>query len=258
MGPDFFKMACDLQERFRSPDQRILNSVQTNGVLIDGEWKTILVCGQGPGKGSVVGVGEGINYYFALDVTNPANPIPLWELTHATMGETWSVPTIAKVTKGGKETWFLVEARADVHWLTVVERQAMQQDIVMDAGAMASSLSANGSVAIYGIYFDTAKFDLKPESDPALEQIAKLLKDNAALNVAIVGHTDMVGDQASNIKLSQARAQSVINALITRYGIAASRLTPFGAGPYAPVASNKTDEGRAKNRRVELVEIATN
>ena len=66
----------------------------------------------------------------------------------------------------------------------------------------------------------------------------------------------MVGDAAANVKLSQARAQSVINALVAK-GIAASRLIAFGNGPYAPVASNETDEGRAKNRRVELVKIAT-
>jgi outer membrane protein OmpA-like peptidoglycan-associated protein len=73
----------------------------------------------------------------------------------------------------------------------------------------------------------------------------------------IVGHTDMVGDAASNVKLSQARAQSVITALVSKHGIGAARLIAFGAGPYAPVATNKTDEGTAKNRRVELVKIAT-
>jgi len=171
-------------------------------------------------------------------------------------GGNWYNTTLLQV-KGGKEIWMLIEARDTSHVLTVVERQAMQQDVVMDAGAMANGLSNNGSVALYGIYFDTAKSDLKPESDPALAEIAKLLKQNPSLKVFIVGHTDMVGDPAANVKLSQARAQSVINALVTRYGIAASRLMPFGDGPYAPVASNKTEEGRAKNRRVELVEFAT-
>lgn len=87
-------------------------------------------------------------------------------------------------------------------------------------------------------------------------EIAKLLKSQPDLKVFVVGHTDMVGDAAANVKLSQARAQAVISALVTKHGIAATRLTPFGAGPYAPVATNRTDEGRAKNRRVELVEIA--
>ncbi|MBZ5546198.1 MAG: OmpA family protein, partial [Acidobacteriia bacterium] len=114
-----------------------------------------------------------------------------------------------------------------------------------------------GSISLYGIYFDTAKSELKPESEPTLSEIAKLLKGNTTLKVAVVGHTDMVGDPAANLKLSQARAQSVINALVTKHGITGSRLAAFGAGSYAPVASNKTEEGRAKNRRVELVEFST-
>jgi outer membrane protein OmpA-like peptidoglycan-associated protein len=171
-------------------------------------------------------------------------------------GSNWYNTTL-RLTKDGKEVWILVEARSDNHWVTIVERQAMQQDVTMDAAGMANGLSANGSVSLYGVYFDTGKSDLKPESEPTLSEIAKLLKANAALKVAVVGHTDMVGDPAANLKLSQARAQSVINALAAKYGIVASRLAPFGNGPYAPVASNKTEEGRAKNRRVELVEFAT-
>jgi OmpA-OmpF porin, OOP family len=171
-------------------------------------------------------------------------------------GDNWHNTTLL-LTKGGKEAWMLLEARSDNHWLTIVERQAMQQDVVIDAAAMADGLSASGRIALYGIHFDTAKSDLKPESEPALSEIAKLLKGNANLKVFVAGHTDMVGDPAANLKLSLARAHSVINALVTKHGIAGSRLTPFGAGPYAPLATNKTEEGRAKNRRVELVEFAT-
>ncbi len=141
--------------------------------------------------------------------------------------------------------------------LTIIEKEAMKQEVAIDAAAMASSIADSGSVAIYGINFDTAKSDIKPESEPAIDEIAKLLTSNPTLKVYIVGHTDMVGDAASNVKLSQARAQSVIGALVSKHGIAAARLLAFGNGPYAPVASNKTDDGRAKNRRVELVEIAT-
>ncbi|MGD0348217.1 MAG: OmpA family protein [Terracidiphilus sp.] len=168
--------------------------------------------------------------------------------------------TTVRITKGGSKIWveaFISSVGPDIYILTIVEEQVMQQDVTMDASAMASSISDTGSVAIYGINFDTAKSDIKPESEPAIDEIAKLLKNNAALKVYIVGHTDMVGDAASNVKLSQARAQSVINDLVSKHSIAAARLIAFGNGPYAPVASNKTDEGRAKNRRVELVEIAT-
>jgi outer membrane protein OmpA-like peptidoglycan-associated protein len=170
-------------------------------------------------------------------------------------GDNWHNTTL-RLTKGDKEVWVLVEARDDNHWVTIIEKQAMQQEVTVDAEALASDLRESGSVAIYGIYFDTGKSELKPESGPALEAIAKLLKRSPALKVFIVGHTDIVGDPAMNVKLSQARAQSVVSALATKYGIAGARLTPFGNGPYAPVASNKNEDGRAKNRRVELVEAA--
>lgn len=169
--------------------------------------------------------------------------------------------TTFRLMRGDKQIWGAVKTSnipsGMFYVLTLIEMQAMKQEVTMDAAAMASGLKDAGSVAIYGIYFDTAKSDLKPESDAALGEIAKLLKQQPALRVFIVGHTNMVGDPASNVKLSQARALSVVNALATKYQIAATRLTPFGAGPYAPVASNKTEEGRAKNRRVELVETAT-
>ena len=165
--------------------------------------------------------------------------------------------TTLRFTKGGKEVWVLIRARNNEYEQTVVEREVMKQDVTVDAAAMASSIANSGSVAIYGINFDTAKSDIKPDSEPAIDEIAKLLTNNPALKVGIVGHTDMVGDATSNMRLSQARAQSVITDLVSKHGIAAARLVAFGAGPWAPLASNKTDDGRAKNRRVELVEIAT-
>lgn len=169
--------------------------------------------------------------------------------------------TTIRLKQGDKEGWVAVQTSnipsGMFITMVVIEKQAMQQDVAMDASAMASGLKDTGSVAIYGIYFDTAKAELKAESDASLAEIAKLLNEQPGLKVFIVGHTDMVGDAGANVKLSQARAQSVVTALTAKYGIASARLTAFGAGSYAPVASNKTDEGRAKNRRVELVEIAT-
>jgi outer membrane protein OmpA-like peptidoglycan-associated protein len=166
--------------------------------------------------------------------------------------------TTIRLKKGGKELWMEIHTTVgNVYDLTIIEKEAMKQEVTLDAAGMASSIADTGSVAIYGITFDTAKSDLKPESDPAIDQIAKLLTDNPTLKVYIVGHTDMVGDAASNVKLSQARAQSVINALVAKHGIAAARLIAFGNGPYAPVATNKTDDGKGRNRRVELVEIST-
>jgi outer membrane protein OmpA-like peptidoglycan-associated protein len=165
--------------------------------------------------------------------------------------------TTIRLRRGPAEIWLHINAYKLEYEVYIVEKQAMEQQVKVDAAAMASNIADTGSVAIYGINFDTASSDIKPESEPAIVEIAKLLTGNPALKVYVVGHTDMVGDAASNVKLSQARAQSVINALVSKHGIAAGRLIAFGAGPYAPVASNKTDDARARNRRVELVEIAT-
>jgi len=161
------------------------------------------------------------------------------------------------ISKNGTDTWIELHPIGPMYYLLIVEVQKMQQDVVANADALKSGLADAGHVEVPGIFFDTAKSDIKPESGPAIDEIAKLLTNSPALKVGIVGHTDMVGDATANLKLSQARAQSVITDLVSRHGIAAARLVAFGAGPWAPVASNKTDDGRARNRRVELVEIAT-
>ncbi len=124
----------------------------------------------------------------------------------------------------------------------------------VSAGELAKSIAEEGRAAVYGIYFDTNKAELKPESDPTLEQIAKMLQERSSLKVLIVGHTDNVGGYGSNLELSQRRAKAVVQALVSRYKIGADRLTPVGVSSAAPLGSNKTDEGRSKNRRVELVE----
>ncbi|HTF99711.1 MAG TPA: OmpA family protein [Nitrospirota bacterium] len=158
-----------------------------------------------------------------------------------------------KVVKNNAEAWALVEGAGNgMYKIHVIEKQLMTQDVTANAESLASSINATGKAAVYGIYFDTGKSEIKPQSEPAIAQIVKLLKNDPALKLYVVGHTDNVGAFDSNIKLSQSRAAAVVNAL-TKNGIAAARLTPFGAGPVSPAASNKTDEGRAKNRRVELV-----
>ena len=166
--------------------------------------------------------------------------------------------TTLRLVKDDREVWVAISTRGhgSLYLLVVVEKQIMRQEVTLDAKAMARDLGDTGRVALYGIHFDTGKAELK-DSGPALGEIAKLLKQSPALNVYIVGHTDMVADLATNVKLSQDRAQAVVNALVAQYGITRSQMVAFGAGPYVPVASNKTEEGRAKNRRVELVEIAT-
>lgn len=162
--------------------------------------------------------------------------------------------TILKLEKDGKEVW----AQVDTAWgrgymLTIVEKQAMAQEVKASADLFQSGLKATGHVEVPGIYFGTGKSDLKPESDAALGEIAKLLKADPALKVYVVGHTDNVASLDLNTKLSQARAEAVVQALVGKHGIAAARLIGRGVGPLAPVASNDAEDGRAKNRRVELV-----
>ena len=118
---------------------------------------------------------------------------------------------------------------------------------------MASEINRTGRIALYGLYFDTNRTEIKPESRPTLEQIADLLKREPNLKILVVGHTDNVGTFEANRDLSQRRAESVVNALVTGFGIAPDRLIPFGVSYAAPVASNATPEGRGENRRVELV-----
>jgi len=137
----------------------------------------------------------------------------------------------------------------------IVQPKAREQKMVtVKAEEMAGRISAGGSVALYGIYFDFNKADLKPESSPTLEQIARLLKQNPRMKLLVVGHTDNVGDFAFNRDLSQRRAAAVTAELASRFGADRKRLTPVGVASACPVASNRTEEGRAKNRRVELVE----
>lgn len=127
--------------------------------------------------------------------------------------------------------------------------------VTVSAKEMATSIAATGRIALYGILFDTDKADLKPASDAALVEISTLLKNDPRLSVLVVGHTDSQGSFESNIDLSRRRADSVVRALTTTYKIDPKRLRAAGAGMIAPTAPNDTDEGRAKNRRVEIVKL---
>lgn len=142
--------------------------------------------------------------------------------------------------------------------LDVVEAKPMETKMVtVSADEMAAGLARTGSVALYGILFDTNSAEIKPESMPTLEEIAKLLKTQLLLKLLVVGHTDNVGTFEFNIDLSQRRAASVVRTLTSKFVIDQKRLTPIGVSFASPVASNTTEEGRSKNRRVELVENAS-
>jgi OmpA-OmpF porin, OOP family len=138
--------------------------------------------------------------------------------------------------------------------LDVIESVPIETGMVtVDAAAMAKDISSTGSVTLYGIYFDTDKTDVKPESQPTLQEIAKLLKQDASLRLYVVGHTDNVGTYDHNLDLSQRRAAAVVRELTTKSGVAAAQLRPAGVGMLSPIAPNDNEQGRAKNRRVELV-----
>ncbi|MDZ7736085.1 MAG: DUF4892 domain-containing protein [Gammaproteobacteria bacterium] len=125
--------------------------------------------------------------------------------------------------------------------------------IVVKADEMADRIDTEGKVALYGIYFDTDSAAIKADSKPTLDEIDKLLQDNPDLKLLVVGHTDNQGGFDYNIDLSKRRAAAVTEALVNDYGINNDRLKPWGVGFTAPVATNTSEEGRARNRRVELV-----
>lgn len=160
-----------------------------------------------------------------------------------------------KLDKNNRITWVRVKAYTDAgsYQVWIVEEEEMEQVIVVDAKSMMSDINAQGRVALYGIYFDFDKSEVKPESDPTLKEISKLLSENPKLKLYIVGHTDNVGDFSYNMKLSQSRAEAVVKVLVSKYNVDKNRLTPAGVGPLAPVTANDTEEGKAKNRRVELI-----
>lgn len=138
--------------------------------------------------------------------------------------------------------------------IIVVEEKPMEIDMVkVTADILKENIIKDGHMAVYGIYFDTGKSDIKPESDETIKEIAALLKTNASLQVYIVGHTDNVGMLKDNMELSQKRAEAVVNELITKYKIPLANLQAEGVGPLAPVATNDTKEGKELNRRVDIV-----
>ncbi len=138
-----------------------------------------------------------------------------------------------------------------------VEPKPIEQKIVtVTASEIQTKIAADGRAVFYGIYFDFNKADLKPESDPQLAEMANYLTKNPAAKMFVVGHTDNVGGLDYNMALSQKRAQAVVAALTGKYKIAAARLVARGVGPLSPIAENRDDAGRAKNRRVEMVEMA--
>ncbi|MFW6160993.1 MAG: OmpA family protein [Acidobacteriota bacterium] len=142
--------------------------------------------------------------------------------------------------------------------IQVLEEKPMDTgkvNVNLDAAAMAKDLDETGKVRLYGIHFDTDKATIKPSSESTLTEIAALLNEHSDLKLAVVGHTDMTGTLEHNRELSQKRAEAVVEYLTSQHGISADRLVPYGVGPLTPAATNDTEEGRAANRRVELIKM---
>ena len=136
----------------------------------------------------------------------------------------------------------------------IVETRPMVQNMVLiKADEMSRTIAATGRIALYGIYFDSNKADIKNESKPILQEIAMLLKKEPGLKLHVVGHTDNVGGLEFNLGLSRRRADAVVEALTKEFGVPAGCLTANGVAYLAPVAANTSEAGRARNRRVELV-----
>jgi outer membrane protein OmpA-like peptidoglycan-associated protein len=136
----------------------------------------------------------------------------------------------------------------------ILQTKGMVNNLIkVDADSLKSQIDADGKALIYGIYFDTGKAAVKPESKPTLDAIAQLLNKNKDLMLYVVGHTDDTGAGAANLDLSRQRAAAVVAELVNVYKIPAARLQAQGVGPYAPASNNTSEAGKQKNRRVELV-----
>jgi len=142
--------------------------------------------------------------------------------------------------------------------IDIVEGKPREKKMVtVEASDMAQQISETGSVSLYGIFFDTNSTAVREDSEATLQEIAKLIQQQPDLNLLVVGHTDDAGAFEYNMNLSQNRAQSVVDELSEKYGVSKERLVPVGASYISPVSSNETEEGRALNRRVELVKNRT-
>jgi len=184
--------------------------------------------------------------YITAKATKDGQNLTVAVLVGESNGGKWSNDPKDPVIKPGE-----VLVVVDVVTAKAVEIRMVE----VKAADMADALATKGTVSIYGIYFDVDKTDIKPESAKTLDEMASLLKIDRSLKLEISGHTDSTGDKDHNMKLSQGRAAAVVDVLVKKYGIDPARLQANGYGDTKPVAANDTEDGRAKNRRVELKKL---
>jgi OmpA-OmpF porin, OOP family len=194
---------------------------------------------------------------YTLEVLKAAGGRDELEKTNHAAGMNPDYPhDIYMIRQGGKEYWIDVSTGAfPLHgYVVVLEREGMKQSLgFLDASAMKKAIDTDGRVALY-INFDVDKATLRPDAQPVVAEIGKLLGGDPALKLSIEGHTDNTGTPAHNQDLSTARARSVLGALVG-LGVDPARLQSKGFGQDKPLADNGSEDGRAKNRRVELVKL---
>lgn len=158
-------------------------------------------------------------------------------------------PYLITAHKGS--TWVHIDSKGTFYDQTIVTSKEMKQEVTADASSLKEEIEKSGHVAVYGIHFDTGKATIQPDSEDTLKQVVVLLQQNPDLKLRVEGHTDNQGTAAANQALSEKRAQAVV-AWLTAHGASAAQLKAQGFGQSKPVADNSSEEGRAKNRRVEL------
>ncbi|NHZ91263.1 OmpA family protein [Massilia sp. CCM 8733] len=168
-------------------------------------------------------------------------------------GENYSYESYYFPTPGGRKWMLIMASQEKLRVTSIEEKQSASVVKMVTAAVMKSELDTKGRVALY-INFDTDKAAIRPDGKPAVDEIAALMKKETALRLSIEGHTDNVGDKARNLSLSRERAQAVVQALVGD-GIDGARLSAAGHGADKPLTDNGSEEGRAKNRRVELVKV---
>jgi outer membrane protein OmpA-like peptidoglycan-associated protein len=197
--------------------------------------------------------------YALKEAAKPASDLEIQENYRAALAQlgaqvlyTDARITVARLEQVGQTIWIKVYSQETEIEVSVIEEKPFQATIAPpQAGALKSALDRDGRVALY-VNFESGRAALRPDAGKTVAEVAKLLKENPGLKLSIAGHTDVVGARAANEKLSRDRAAAVMEA-VAAAGVARDRLKSAGHGPDKPIADNKTSEGRAKNRRVELV-----